>query len=243
MPPKARGSPTSGSRPASSARCARSTSGPTAPAGSGNKASAGPRRRRPSRLRSTGTSGSARSTPGRTTRPMRRSAGAAGGISAPGRWATWAATSSIIRSGRSAWAPRTSVEARTTLDGSFLDGDKPNFETYPIASIITFEFPPRGDLPPVRMTWYEGGLMPPTPLELPASQHLPDNGVLYIGSKGKMYHGSHGGMPAAPPARAAPAGRCRPQDHDAFARPLRGMGRSLQGRPASGLELRLRRAR
>ncbi len=45
------------------------------------------------------------------------------------------------------------------------------------------------------MTWYEGGLMPPTPPEMPVGQSLPDNGVLYIGSKGKMYHGSHGGMP------------------------------------------------
>jgi predicted dehydrogenase len=89
----------------------------------------------------------------------------------------------------------TSVEARTTLDGSVLEGDRPNLETYPIASIIYFEFPARGDLPPVRMTWYEGGLMPPDPLELSADQHLPDNGVLYVGSKGKMYHSSHGGMP------------------------------------------------
>src|SRR5262245_15267475 len=53
------------------------------------------------------------------------------------------------------------VEARTTLDGSFLDGNKPNFETYPIASIIYYEFPQRGDRPAVRMTWYDGGLMPP----------------------------------------------------------------------------------
>jgi hypothetical protein len=45
------------------------------------------------------------------------------------------------------------------------------------------------------MTWYEGGLMPPAPPDLPADQRLPDNGVLYIGSKGKMYHSSHGGMP------------------------------------------------
>jgi predicted dehydrogenase len=89
----------------------------------------------------------------------------------------------------------TSVSARTTIDGSFLDGDKPNFETYPIAAIITYEFPARGALPPVRMTWYEGGLMPPDPLEMGNDQHLPDNGVLYIGSKGKMYHSSHGGMP------------------------------------------------
>ncbi|MEX2285548.1 MAG: Gfo/Idh/MocA family oxidoreductase [Planctomycetaceae bacterium] len=88
-----------------------------------------------------------------------------------------------------------SVESRTTLDGSFLEGDERNFETYPVAAIIYYEFPARGNLPPVQMTWYEGGLMPPTPVEMPAGQGLPDNGVLYIGSKGKMYHGSHGGMP------------------------------------------------
>src|SRR5271168_3576711 len=89
----------------------------------------------------------------------------------------------------------TTVEASATLDGSFLDGGKPNFETYPIASIITFEFPARGALPPVKMTWYEGGLMPPTPAEMPSGRRLHDNGVLYVGSKGKMHHGSHGGMP------------------------------------------------
>ena len=88
----------------------------------------------------------------------------------------------------------TTVEARTTLDGSFL-GDEPNHETYPIASIIYYEFPARGDRPPVRMTWYDGGLMPPAPRELVADQRLPDNGVLYIGSRGKLFHSSHGGPP------------------------------------------------
>ncbi|HZW32665.1 MAG TPA: Gfo/Idh/MocA family oxidoreductase [Isosphaeraceae bacterium] len=87
------------------------------------------------------------------------------------------------------------VEARATLDGSFLDGDRPNFETYPVAAIIYYDFPARGALPPVRMTWYEGGLMPPAPREMPIDQRLPDNGALYVGSKGKMYHSSHGGMP------------------------------------------------
>ena len=88
----------------------------------------------------------------------------------------------------------TAVEAFNTLDGSELDG-KPNRETYPIASVIHYEFPARGKLPPVHMTWHEGGLMPPTPAELPASQKLPESGVLYIGSKGKMYHTAHGGLP------------------------------------------------
>ncbi len=87
------------------------------------------------------------------------------------------------------------VEARTTLDGSFVDGGKPNVETYPVAAIIYYDFPARGKLPPVKMTWYDGGLMPPAPAEMPADQRLPDNGVLYVGSKGKMVHGSHGGMP------------------------------------------------
>jgi predicted dehydrogenase len=94
----------------------------------------------------------------------------------------------------------TAVEARTTLDGTLLAGNKLNFEMYPVAAVVYYEFPARGSLPAVKMTWYEGGLMPPTPAEMPAGQKLPDNGVLYIGSKGKMFHGSHGGMPQLVPA-------------------------------------------
>ena len=37
--------------------------------------------------------------------------------------------------------PPVAVEARTTLDGSFLEGDKPNTETYPVAAIIYYDFP------------------------------------------------------------------------------------------------------
>jgi predicted dehydrogenase len=107
-------------------------------------------------------------------------------------------------------APST-VEATSTLDGSFLDGDRPNLETYPIASLITFDFPARGSRPPVRMIWYEGGLMPPTPAEMPGGQRLPGNGVLYVGSKGKMYHGSHGGMPELLPASLHERARAVPR--------------------------------
>ncbi len=96
--------------------------------------------------------------------------------------------------------PPSHVEARVTIDGSVLANGQPNFETYPIASIIYYDFPARGDLPPVRMTWYDGGLMPAAPPEFSADQRLPDNGVLYVGGKGKMLHGSHGGMPQLLPA-------------------------------------------
>ena len=95
-----------------------------------------------------------------------------------------------------------SVEARTTLDGTRLSDNKLNFETYPVAAIITYQFPARqnGKLPPVTMTWYEAGLMPPTPAEMPPGRPLPGNGVLYVGSRGKMFHSSHGGMPQLLPA-------------------------------------------
>ena len=55
---------------------------------------------------STGTSGSARSPIARTTRPMSRSSGAAGGTSAPAPSATWAATSWTCPSGRSICSSR-----------------------------------------------------------------------------------------------------------------------------------------
>jgi predicted dehydrogenase len=58
-----------------------------------------PTRRRRCRPRSTGTCGWGRSRSGPTIRSTPPSAGAAGGISALGRWATWGATSSTIRSG------------------------------------------------------------------------------------------------------------------------------------------------
>jgi predicted dehydrogenase len=96
----------------------------------------------------------------------------------------------------------TSVEATTSHDGTVLADNQLNFETFPVAAMVTYEFPARenGKLPAVTMTWYDGGLMPPTPKEMRNGQKLPDNGVLYVGSKGKMFHSSHGGMPQLLPA-------------------------------------------
>jgi predicted dehydrogenase len=135
----------------------------------------------------------------------------------------------------------TSVEARATLDGSFLEENKPNYETYPVAAIIYYEFPARGELPPVRMTWYEGGLMPATPARMPTGERLPDNGVLYVGSKGHMYHSSHGGMPQLLPRELHEAAAESPPDDAPLRRPLRRMGRCLQRRTGRRVKLRLRR--
>ena len=70
-----------------------------------------------------------------------------------------------------------SVEAACTLV---------NKETYPVASRVTYQFGERGDMPPVKLHWYDGGMRPPRPDELGDGQHFGDNGVLFVGDKGKM---------------------------------------------------------
>jgi len=59
-----------------------------------------------------------------------------------------------------------------------------NSETYPLGVIARYEFPARGDLPPVILTWYDGGLRPARPVELEPGEAMED--VIYIGDKGKI---------------------------------------------------------
>ncbi len=57
-------------------------------------------------------------------------------------------------------------------------------ETYPLGEIVRFEFPARGNLAPVTLTWYDGGLKPPRPPEFDDDDVLQD--VIYIGENGKL---------------------------------------------------------
>ncbi len=38
--------------------------------------------------------------------------------------------------------------------------------TYPVGSLITWHFPKRGDMTPVKLVWYDGGLRPDRPAGL-----------------------------------------------------------------------------
>ena len=69
-----------------------------------------------------------------------------------------------------------------------------NTESFPQASIVHYRFPARGEMPPLKLTWYDGGLMPETPEELEEGRKMGDQfgGVLYIGDNGKILTGSHG---------------------------------------------------
>jgi predicted dehydrogenase len=62
-----------------------------------------------------------------------------------------------------------------------------NTETAPNWSIVRYDFPKRGRKPPVRLTWYDGGKLPPRELfELGPDQKLQDNGSLFVGEKGRL---------------------------------------------------------
>jgi predicted dehydrogenase len=57
---------------------------------------------------------------------------------------------------------------------------------YPHATTTYYEFPARGTMPAVKLTWYDGGLTPPKPVEVGDEALNGEGGILYIGSKGKM---------------------------------------------------------
>jgi predicted dehydrogenase len=67
-----------------------------------------------------------------------------------------------------------------------------NSETYPAWATITYEFPARGNLPPVSVTWYEGAKngkrnLPPEKLFPDSGLQPSSSGSLLVGSKWRMY--------------------------------------------------------
>jgi predicted dehydrogenase len=71
-----------------------------------------------------------------------------------------------------------------------------NGVSYPNATMTIYEFPARSDKPAVKMTWYDGGLLPPKPIELGEQEELDKaGGALLIGSKGKLLHDTYGRNP------------------------------------------------
>ena len=67
----------------------------------------------------------------------------------------------------------------------------------PVGGLYTYQFGPRKDLPPVKFTWYEGGLMPARPDILEDDDQLGagGNGTLFVGDKGLLTCAGWGGNP------------------------------------------------
>jgi predicted dehydrogenase len=86
---------------------------------------------------------------------------------------------------------------------------------YPHATTTYYEFPARGNMPAVTLTWYDGGLLPAKPAEIGDERLNGEGGILYIGSKGKMLQDTYGLNP-----------RLLPQSlHDSHGAPKQTLGR------------------
>jgi len=73
-----------------------------------------------------------------------------------------------------------------------------NNETFPLASVVHYEFPSRGlGFPAVKVHWYDGGLKPERPKELNIRRPLnqASSNVLFMGSKGVLRCGEYGDNP------------------------------------------------
>ena len=70
-----------------------------------------------------------------------------------------------------------SVEASST---------RVNKETYPVGSMITYEFPQRGAMAPVKLVWYDGGLRPQRPDIVKDGDVTGTNGLMLVGDDGVL---------------------------------------------------------
>jgi len=70
-------------------------------------------------------------------------------------------------------------------------------ESGPIASHITLRFKGEKGKPDVELHWMDGGIQPSRPEELGANEEMGDggNGVIFLGTKGKMMAGTYGVNP------------------------------------------------
>jgi predicted dehydrogenase len=94
-------------------------------------------------------------------------------------------------------------------------------DSYPPSSLIHVSFPARGNMPPVKLHWYDGGLLPERPEDLEPERRLPQSGTIFVGDKGKMWCETYSESPRLIPESAM----------QAFQRPPRTLPRVPEGRP------------
>ena len=68
--------------------------------------------------------------------------------------------------------------------------------SYPVATTVHYQFAARGSQPPVKLSWFDGGLYPPRPDVLPDDVELKsEGGVIFHGEKGILLHETYGSNP------------------------------------------------
>ena len=180
-----------GSTRARSATSAKCTTGRTARSGRKDGRST-TRPVHPCPPASTGSSGRARNRIGSITRTTRSRSTAGGTRTVSAVSATWGSTACGSRTASSSSGRRSSSKpGRTTTPmsspTSITKGGRVSQVGLPKASTLRWRHPATADRPAVDTFWYDGGMKPQTPEELYTdNQDLADEGMLFIGDKGKI---------------------------------------------------------
>jgi hypothetical protein len=86
--------------------------------------------------------------------------------------------------------------------------------SYPVATSVHYQFPARGSQPPVKLSWYDGGLYPPRPDLLPDDVTLKsEGGVIFIGEKGILMNDTYGANPRLFPVALTEAAALVPRSY------------------------------
>lgn len=80
--------------------------------------------------------------------------------------------------------PHWALDLRYASTCEFVDGPAVDPEVPPRWLIVRYEYPARGDKPPVKLTWYHGGKQPSLLAPEQATQWK--SGVLFVGKKGTL---------------------------------------------------------
>jgi predicted dehydrogenase len=103
----------------------------------------------------------------------------------------------------------TSVSASSTPWGGLPESPA----SYPLAATIEYEFAARGSQPPVKLRWFDGGLLPPRPPFFPDDAPFPrgdGSGGIFIGDKGILIYETYGRNPRVFPESLAAAAAAVP---------------------------------
>jgi predicted dehydrogenase len=68
-------------------------------------------------------------------------------------------------------------------------------DTFPVSSVVTYQFAARGNKSPVTLKWYDGNNLPPRPDGLGESRSWTDSGIIYYGDKYNMIQDCYGNSP------------------------------------------------
>jgi predicted dehydrogenase len=83
-------------------------------------------------------------------------------------------------------------------------------DSYPPSSVVHLSFPARGDMPPVKVHWYDGGILPERPDDLEPYRRIPTSGTIFVGDTGKIWCETYSESPRLIPESAMTAFTNRP---------------------------------